>query len=62
VPFWWSQHRDSLAATIHAQRPDLFDIAPRGPAITDKPEKTVSQDFKPMTATLWEAGNDPTGW
>jgi hypothetical protein len=24
VPFWWDRRQESLAATIHSQRPDLF--------------------------------------
>lgn len=30
IPYWWDRERDSLIATIHQFRPDLFNFQPKG--------------------------------
>ena len=70
IPYWWDRKVSSLAATLCAVRPDLFDIPVVGdvipisePSITSKAvveHKTARKRI--MTATVWEEGKDPTGW
>jgi hypothetical protein len=46
VPYWWDRTPESLAATIYAQRPDLFTKAPIGKPIPSTPPPTHAPQTK----------------
>ena len=51
VPYWWDFDRESLAATIHARRPDLLQ-GEEGDVIPSAPPPSGSangSDFAPLT-------------
>lgn len=37
IPYWWNRSYESLLATIHKQRPDLFTEVPQGTPIPLNP-------------------------
>jgi hypothetical protein len=52
IPYWWDKKFESLAATIHARRPDLFDGTPIGtpipweaPSISKKHRSVIESKF-----------------
>jgi hypothetical protein len=46
IPYWWNKKADSLAATIYAHRPDLFDKKPIGRPISSVKQPRTRSDAK----------------
>ena len=65
IPYWWDKRFETLVATVHAQRPDLFTGTPIADPIPSIAPKTSStrKTHRIMTATVWnKEESDPTGW
>lgn len=63
IPYWWDKKIESLAATAHQYRPDVFPFTQGSPIPVDPPLTKKQRSMYPlMLGTEWGLEEDPTGY
>eukprot|EP01124_Arcella_intermedia_P021968 TRINITY_DN3174_c0_g1_i5.p1 TRINITY_DN3174_c0_g1~~TRINITY_DN3174_c0_g1_i5.p1 ORF type:complete len:431 (+),score=96.59 TRINITY_DN3174_c0_g1_i5:19-1311(+) len=63
IPYWWDRKKESLTATLHLFRPDIFPESQHDPIPLSPPEGSVGHIKSVMMIPKeWNGEQDPSGW